>query len=161
MVRAAPFDSGVNTRFEGHCLVSGFHAYMDEAVRILRLAADDPATLSLFIDNSGLNNVPEMDRKKRGISSMVSGKEPFGAFIRPRRKEKEIGLREIAKMIGASLLMCRRSSGMNPRHRPKKRLGRLPTFWAVTLVSYWRDQARWHRTCRTSSGVIPAKWPPC
>ena len=33
---------------------------------------------------------------------MVSGKEKFGAFIRREREAKEIGLREMAKMIGVS-----------------------------------------------------------
>jgi ribosome-binding protein aMBF1 (putative translation factor) len=34
--------------------------------------------------------------------SMVSGREKFGAFIRREREAKEIGLREMAKMIGVS-----------------------------------------------------------
>jgi transcriptional regulator with XRE-family HTH domain len=33
---------------------------------------------------------------------MTSGREKFGAFIRRERKAKEIGLREMAKMIGVS-----------------------------------------------------------
>jgi transcriptional regulator with XRE-family HTH domain len=33
---------------------------------------------------------------------MVSGREKFGAFIRRAREAKEIGLREMAKMIGVS-----------------------------------------------------------
>jgi transcriptional regulator with XRE-family HTH domain len=33
---------------------------------------------------------------------MVSGREKFGAFIRREREAKEIGLREMAKMIGVS-----------------------------------------------------------
>lgn len=33
---------------------------------------------------------------------MSSGKEKFGAFIRREREGKEIGLREMAKMIGVS-----------------------------------------------------------
>src|ERR1700704_2076428 len=33
---------------------------------------------------------------------MVSGREKFGAFIRRERERKEIGLREMAKMIGVS-----------------------------------------------------------
>jgi transcriptional regulator with XRE-family HTH domain len=33
---------------------------------------------------------------------MVSGREKFGAFIRREREGKEIGLREMAKMIGVS-----------------------------------------------------------
>ena len=33
---------------------------------------------------------------------MVSGKEKFGAFVRREREAKEIGLREMAKMIGVS-----------------------------------------------------------
>lgn len=33
---------------------------------------------------------------------MVSGREKFGAFIRQGRQNKEIGLREMAKMIGVS-----------------------------------------------------------
>ena len=33
---------------------------------------------------------------------MVSGKEKFGEFVRRERKAKEIGLREMAKMIGVS-----------------------------------------------------------
>jgi transcriptional regulator with XRE-family HTH domain len=33
---------------------------------------------------------------------MTSGKEKFGAFIRRQRETKEIGLREMAKMIGVS-----------------------------------------------------------
>jgi transcriptional regulator with XRE-family HTH domain len=33
---------------------------------------------------------------------MVSGREKFGAFIRRARVAKEIGLREMAKMIGVS-----------------------------------------------------------
>jgi transcriptional regulator with XRE-family HTH domain len=33
---------------------------------------------------------------------MVSGREKFGAFIRREREAKEIGLREMAKMIGIS-----------------------------------------------------------
>jgi ribosome-binding protein aMBF1 (putative translation factor) len=33
---------------------------------------------------------------------MVSGREKFGAFIRRERETKEIGLREMAKMIGVS-----------------------------------------------------------
>jgi len=33
---------------------------------------------------------------------MISGREKFGAYIRRRRAEKEIGLREMAKMIGVS-----------------------------------------------------------
>jgi ribosome-binding protein aMBF1 (putative translation factor) len=37
---------------------------------------------------------------KEGI--MVSGREKFGAFIRREREAKEIGLREMAKMIGVS-----------------------------------------------------------
>jgi transcriptional regulator with XRE-family HTH domain len=33
---------------------------------------------------------------------MVSGREKFGAFIRREREAKEIGLREMAKMVGVS-----------------------------------------------------------
>jgi transcriptional regulator with XRE-family HTH domain len=33
---------------------------------------------------------------------MVSGREKFGAFVRGQREAKEIGLREMAKMIGVS-----------------------------------------------------------
>lgn len=33
---------------------------------------------------------------------MTSGKEKFGAFIRREREAREIGLREMAKMIGVS-----------------------------------------------------------
>ena len=33
---------------------------------------------------------------------MVSGREKFGAFIRRERETKEIGLREMAKLIGVS-----------------------------------------------------------
>jgi len=33
---------------------------------------------------------------------MNSGKEKFGAFVRREREKKEIGLREMAKMIGVS-----------------------------------------------------------
>jgi len=33
---------------------------------------------------------------------MISGREKFGAFIRRRREAKEIGLREMAKMIEVS-----------------------------------------------------------
>ena len=33
---------------------------------------------------------------------MVSGKEKFGEFVRRERQAKEIGLREMAKMIGVS-----------------------------------------------------------
>ena len=33
---------------------------------------------------------------------MVSGKEKFGEFVRREREAKEIGLREMAKMIGVS-----------------------------------------------------------
>ena len=33
---------------------------------------------------------------------MVSGMEKFGEFVRRERKAKEIGLREMAKMIGVS-----------------------------------------------------------
>jgi transcriptional regulator with XRE-family HTH domain len=33
---------------------------------------------------------------------MVSGKEKFGEFVRRQREAKEIGLREMAKMIGVS-----------------------------------------------------------
>ncbi len=33
---------------------------------------------------------------------MVSGREKFGAFVRREREGKEIGLREMAKMIGVS-----------------------------------------------------------
>jgi transcriptional regulator with XRE-family HTH domain len=33
---------------------------------------------------------------------MTSGKEKFGAFIRREREVKEIGLREMAKMVGVS-----------------------------------------------------------
>jgi|SRR5215472_14258344 len=33
---------------------------------------------------------------------MASGRETFGNFVRRRRMEKEIGLREMAKMIGVS-----------------------------------------------------------
>src|SRR3954469_14404986 len=33
---------------------------------------------------------------------MVGGREKFGAFIRREREAKEIGLREMAKMIGVS-----------------------------------------------------------
>src|SRR5690242_14587547 len=33
---------------------------------------------------------------------MVSGKEQFGEFVRRAREAKEIGLREMAKMIGVS-----------------------------------------------------------
>jgi ribosome-binding protein aMBF1 (putative translation factor) len=34
--------------------------------------------------------------------NMVSGREKFGAFIRREREAKEIGLREMAKIIGVS-----------------------------------------------------------
>src|SRR6516225_8531366 len=34
--------------------------------------------------------------------TMTSGRERFGAFIRREREAKEIGLREMAKMIGVS-----------------------------------------------------------
>jgi DNA-binding Xre family transcriptional regulator len=34
--------------------------------------------------------------------AMTSGKEKFGAFIRGEREAREIGLREMAKMIGVS-----------------------------------------------------------
>ena len=33
---------------------------------------------------------------------MIGGRERFGAFIRRKREGKEIGLREMAKMIGVS-----------------------------------------------------------
>jgi hypothetical protein len=33
---------------------------------------------------------------------MVRRSEKFGEFVRRRREEKEIGLREMAKMIGVS-----------------------------------------------------------
>jgi transcriptional regulator with XRE-family HTH domain len=33
---------------------------------------------------------------------MVVDQDPFGAFVRRRREEKEIGLREMAKMLGVS-----------------------------------------------------------
>ena len=33
---------------------------------------------------------------------MISGKEKFGEFVRREREAKEIGLREMAKMIGVS-----------------------------------------------------------
>jgi transcriptional regulator with XRE-family HTH domain len=33
---------------------------------------------------------------------MTAGRETFGAFVRRRRMEKELGLREMAKMIGVS-----------------------------------------------------------
>jgi transcriptional regulator with XRE-family HTH domain len=33
---------------------------------------------------------------------MISGREKFGAFVRRQREAKEIGLREMAKMIGVS-----------------------------------------------------------
>ena len=33
---------------------------------------------------------------------MASGKEKFGEFVRRAREAKEIGLREMAKMIGVS-----------------------------------------------------------
>src|SRR6478609_9439590 len=39
---------------------------------------------------------------KREQSAMVSGKEKFGEFVRREREAKEIGLREMAKMIGVS-----------------------------------------------------------
>ncbi len=32
----------------------------------------------------------------------MAGKEKFGAFIRRKREEKELGLREMAKMVGVS-----------------------------------------------------------
>src|SRR5687768_14253498 len=45
------------------------------------------------------------------------GKEKFGAFIRRRREEKELGLREMAKMIGVSptyLSKCERDEFAPP-----------------------------------------------
>jgi ribosome-binding protein aMBF1 (putative translation factor) len=39
---------------------------------------------------------------KREQSAMVSGKEKFGEFVRREREAKEIGLREMAKMVGIS-----------------------------------------------------------
>ena len=42
-----------------------------------------------------------MDTKQEQ-SAVVSGKEKFGEFVRREREAKEIGLREMAKMIGVS-----------------------------------------------------------
>jgi transcriptional regulator with XRE-family HTH domain len=36
------------------------------------------------------------------MPDMTAGRESFGAFIRQRREAREIGLREMAKMIGVS-----------------------------------------------------------
>src|SRR5215813_9489006 len=38
----------------------------------------------------------------RSVVAMKGGREKFGAFIRRKREAKEIGLREMAKMIGVS-----------------------------------------------------------
>src|SRR5205809_3750030 len=43
-----------------------------------------------------------MDTKRREQLAMVSGKQKFGEFVRWEREAKEIGLREMAKMIGVS-----------------------------------------------------------
>jgi transcriptional regulator with XRE-family HTH domain len=43
-----------------------------------------------------------MDTKQREQWAMASGKEKFGEFVRREREAKEIGLREMAKMIGVS-----------------------------------------------------------
>src|SRR5439155_13291503 len=43
-----------------------------------------------------------MDTKHQEQSAMVSGKEKFGEFVRREREANEIGLREMAKMIGVS-----------------------------------------------------------
>ena len=37
-----------------------------------------------------------------GVRGDMNGKEKFGAFIRRERETKELGLREMAKMIGVS-----------------------------------------------------------
>jgi ribosome-binding protein aMBF1 (putative translation factor) len=43
-----------------------------------------------------------MDTKHQEQQAMVSGKEKFGEFVRREREAKEIGLREMSKMIGVS-----------------------------------------------------------
>jgi transcriptional regulator with XRE-family HTH domain len=43
-----------------------------------------------------------MDTKHLEQRAMVTGKEKFGEFVRRERETKEIGLREMAKMIGVS-----------------------------------------------------------
>jgi DNA-binding XRE family transcriptional regulator len=41
-------------------------------------------------------------KQKTGVGAMSPVREKFGAFIRRERENKEIGLREMAKMIGVS-----------------------------------------------------------
>jgi transcriptional regulator with XRE-family HTH domain len=43
-----------------------------------------------------------MNNQHQEQSAMASGKEKFGEFVRRKREAKEIGLREMAKMIGVS-----------------------------------------------------------
>lgn len=53
---------------------------------------------------------------------MTSGREKSGAFICREREAREIGLREMAKLIGVSPPTCRRSSGTSSRRRPQDRV---------------------------------------
>jgi transcriptional regulator with XRE-family HTH domain len=45
--------------------------------------------------------------------------EKFGEFVRREREAKEIGLREMAKMIGVTPPICRRSSGTSSEDKVK------------------------------------------
>ena len=51
---------------------------------------------------------------------MVSGRQKFGAFIRRQREAREIGLREMAKMIGVSRRTFRKSSATSSLLQPRR-----------------------------------------
>jgi ribosome-binding protein aMBF1 (putative translation factor) len=69
---------------------------------------------------------------------MAGTGEKFGAFIRRKREVKEIGLREMAKMIGVSPTYMSKVERDEFPPRQKTRCGPSLTSSGATSTSFWR-----------------------
>ena len=89
---------------------------------------------------------------------MARGTEKFGEFVRRKREEKEIGLREMAKMIGVSpTYLSKVERDEFPPPAEDKVQGDRQDHRAATPTICWRGQAGCRPTSPTSSSAIPCE----
>ena len=85
--------------------------------------------------------------------------EKFGALVRREREAKEIGLREMAKMIGVSptyLSKVERDEFPPPAEDKVKAIAEI--IGLRSLTNCWRGRAGCRRTCRTLSSATRWNW---
>ena len=82
--------------------------------------------------------------------------ERFGEFVRREREEKDIGLREMAKMIGVSPTYLSKVERDEFPPPVEDKVEPSPTSSVATTTSSWREPAEWRPTCRTSSSATPS-----